>query len=981
MQLTDINNNDMKKALGLDLILFFLFIRLIGTVAILWTLKPFSINPVEVYWDKALYSLLACGIYTNYSSIHFQTFVHNFIGYGHPSKISIAIFNAAFVAVVTVMAKYFYGIDNPYRISILILSIPFYSILRITQSEIRQVAKNSDFSLAFKLKDWETADAELLKQKNKRFGRDDGYLRDNIYITLMYVKYKTHQKYKTIANIVRVAYYIGVMYFIVLLLALFYGQYYFGLSKWIVIIAAAIVSTQFSPSKHLIGNLYKFAKSLSRRDHKEELLDDNRPPVLFLRSFRLDRVRITPPDMQDASIPLSEKSFLKWGDVTFEEEICDILNFIGPVDAIGKPAEFAPPLGAKRIYIPNESWQKKVIEFMKSAAAVVIIPDVSEGVEWELINAPKYFDLSNIIILFPPLNEYFGEDVDNYIENWNIIQKRIDYLSSIKAKIDCNTVAIFFSNGQPELISSNASYARDRLKAFKERIQSGNWDIQEKQVINRADSPVMKQGNSDMTISRNTSHDTQHVSLAGNKARQSKPALIAAAQRGIVSVVQVLLDEGANINAKTNDGDTALIIAALEGHADIVTLLTEKGADVNTKKNDGWTALMAAVLGEKVDIVRYLMNKEADINATTNDGGTALMAVAQLGNVDITLALLEKGANINAKATNGATPLIQATQEGHVEVVKILLANGADMNAQRLDGPSALMMSVQNAHIATVQLLLDAGALVDATGPDDGVTALMLAVQTSPPADIVRLLLDKGADVNKARTNDGITALMNASQCGKIDAVRFMLEKSADVNARSATGNTALLFAASGGHKEILNLLIAKGADVNINRFDGFTPLMFAAQEGYANITEILLSKGAEVNAIRSLDNGSALMLAATQGRANAVACLLKSGADVNLVTNDGVSALILASELGHIEVVKLLLDNSANLKAKRISDGLTALIIAANKGHDDIVKLLIEMGADVNEKSHQGTTPYMTAYSQGHEEVVKILRKAGAMA
>ena len=978
MQINDLNSDDLKKLTRLNRQLFILLIRFIGTVSILLILRPFSINLIVVYWDKVLFSLLACLIYMNYSSIHYKTIIYNYVGYRHPSEISIGIYNAAFVTAVTVMAKYFYGIDNPYKISILILSILLYIILRKLQAELCLVNENSDLALAFKLKDWETADAELLKENDKKYGLKDGYLRDNIYITLMYIKYKKNQKYKSVAHIVRAGHYLLELYLIALSFALIYGEYYFGLSKWIAYFAASLLMSQWLESKRRVGNLYKFANSLSQRNNKDHPVDYNKPPVLLLRSFRLDRVRITPPNMPDSTITLSEKSFLKWGHVTFEEAVCDILNYIGPVKAIGRPSEVAPPPGAQRIYVPNESWQTTVTDLMKSSAAVVIIPDISQGVEWELLNAPKHIDMSRIIILFPPLNEYLGEEIDNYIEKWNIFQESIDYLSNIKSRIDCNTVAIFFSNGQPELVSSKASFARDRLRIFEERLRTGNWGTQDNPVINRADSPVNEHGTSDMMIFLDSSHETRLDITVGNKTVGGRTALIAAAEGGAVGVVKILLEDGGDVNAKTNDGDTALMSAALEGHADVVKLLIDKGSDVNAKTNDGWSALMAAVLEERIDIVRVLMNKGADVNAKTNDGGTALMAAAQLGNVDITLALLEKGANTNANATNGATPLIQAVQEGHIEVAKILLAHGADMNAQRIDGSSALMMSAQNGRTAAIQLLLDAGAHVDATRPGDGVTALMLAANVFP--EIVRLLLNKGADVNKGRTNDGITALMTASQSGKIDSVQIMLEKSADVNVQSADGNTALLFAASEGHREIVDLLIKGGADVNIKRSDGFTALMFAAQEGYADIAKILFANGADANAIRSSDNGSALMLGAAQGHANAVACLLKYGADVNLVSNDGVSALIPASELGHIDVVKLLLDNGANLKVQRRSDGVTALIIAAYKGHADIVKLLIDKGANVNEKSHKGTTPYMTASSEGHAEVVKILRKSGAM-
>ena len=63
-----------------------------------------------------------------------------------------------------------------------------------------------------------------------------------------------------------------------------------------------------------------------------------------------------------------------------------------------------------------------------------------------------------------------------------------------------------------------------------------------------------------------------------------------AAAKGNAKTVLSLVDGGADINAKDNDGQTALMKAAREGHVGIVELLLKKGADVNVKGQDGWTA-------------------------------------------------------------------------------------------------------------------------------------------------------------------------------------------------------------------------------------------------------------------------------------------------------------------------------------------------------------------------------------------------------
>ena len=124
-----------------------------------------------------------------------------------------------------------------------------------------------------------------------------------------------------------------------------------------------------------------------------------------------------------------------------------------------------------------------------------------------------------------------------------------------------------------------------------------------------------------------------------------------------------------------------MIAAAGNGQTDVVRVLLEQGADADARAGSGLTALMGAAINDHVDAVRALLDHDADANAKQKDGWTALMFAADKGLVEPTKVLLAGGADRDVQA-GGETALTRAVRAGHADVVQLFRKAGGG-NTQR----------------------------------------------------------------------------------------------------------------------------------------------------------------------------------------------------------------------------------------------------------------------------------------------------------
>lgn len=493
------------------------------------------------------------------------------------------------------------------------------------------------------------------------------------------------------------------------------------------------------------------------------------------------------------------------------------------------------------------------------------------------------------------------------------------------------------------------------------------------------------------------------------------------------------LEEGADINATDADNQTPLMVAMF-GHTEIAWLLLERGANVNARNSYGVTALKyTSYSPDGALLAAALIERGAEVDARDNDGETALTSTAHIGNAEVIRVLAAHGADFNAKpqawsyspldsAANAGRAeavsalielgadredwnyaLLLAGMRGYPDVVERLLEYGADPNVSTETGYSCLMWTAQNGDLRSAQALIRHSANIHAV-TEGGTTALTVAAICDHP-DIVQGLLAAGARVNlldAALIGDTPTAqtllaersdtdqanerreraFLWASSRGHVDIVRLLLESGVNVEAKWDKGETALIAAARNGHAHVMRLLIEYGADIHVKESDSDTTLLsLAAWKGNEEGVRMLLAAGADIHG--TSDSGrSALISAAEWGHAGTIRALLEAGADLNARIREWRreewTPLLLAAEEGHAEVVRILIERGASLHAMA-EDGTTALVFAAKRGHTEVARLLLEAGARVDARAAEGRTALMNAAAGGHREVVRLLLAAGA--
>ncbi|KAH8379366.1 hypothetical protein KR009_004439, partial [Drosophila setifemur] len=489
-----------------------------------------------------------------------------------------------------------------------------------------------------------------------------------------------------------------------------------------------------------------------------------------------------------------------------------------------------------------------------------------------------------------------------------------------------------------------------------------------------------------------------------------------------------------DFNSKDNNGDTPLSLCLALNRTELVSILIQGGADVNAKNKDNMTLLHQSILNRDSETSLFLLEQGADFTVPTGDQDSSLQLSIEYNLPRVVDALCTRGTSLSPSDNKGVAPLWTALQLGHDDVAQILVRHGVDtdcwaegpdgcqqtllhraidenkesvaiflirsqcdLDSARQPGPngeggdeaqekaSPLHLCCQWGLTKVLQTLIDHGANVNVLDADLK-TPLHIAIENQHEEIITILLCHPVIDL-KLRDKSGNTPFATALGTRNHKAAQRILDRlPSAAEQMDQRGRNFLHLAIMKDDLESVLFLIAIQVDVNsrVHDVNQSTPLHLAAASHNEMITRNLILAGARLNE-RDAVQKIPLHIAIERGNLPAVSALLQNHANFDAIDADGNNALHLAVRGGQLLIVRELLTESRvnaeamNLKGRNPMHELCRVV--EDNAAATICELFLECMPKypINTPDMDGNTPLLLSFMRGQSPLCKVLVKAGA--
>ncbi|XP_069192308.1 serine/threonine-protein phosphatase 6 regulatory ankyrin repeat subunit C isoform X1 [Procambarus clarkii] len=323
-----------------------------------------------------------------------------------------------------------------------------------------------------------------------------------------------------------------------------------------------------------------------------------------------------------------------------------------------------------------------------------------------------------------------------------------------------------------------------------------------------------------------------------------------AAVHGHLDFARALLKAGANIEAASaeDDGERPLHLACRWGQESLVTLLVQEGADIEASDNNGWGPLHCASYVGNAQVASTLIRSGANIEASVGLW-RPLHRAALWGHVNVIKVLLDAGANIEAQSSFGNRAIHYAASRGQIPVLELLESRGCDLQAVERLGGNALHSAASGGRLRTVQWLVGRSVCHRAQNTDGRTAedmaqlygqhhvAWWLHKQLSHPAPSEHTQTE-ASQVEYERI--GNITLKWAKTGNSANLSAHLPSRPYRIHYQDARGWTPLHHAAYRGQQDAVLALLSVGAYPHALTHASETPGDLARSQGHTHIAQML---------------------------------------------------------------------------------------------------------------------------------------------